>query len=222
MPDFDDVPNAFAGGKWKDAVGPDLRFARGPEVANFIFVAESKDECPDPEGRYGADPSQWRPYFPDKMETVLDHAMQATSKQYRFREIPVNNDLPAELEKAQERQNLSIVIGDPKALPLDGFRTVRSIEQLWLKGSIALLAPCHAAVAPCADKKTTLKSPFPVISQIESANISLPRDPAELRAALDKALFEMRMAVMQREIDSKGKTGDPPPPGLSGSVGART
>jgi hypothetical protein len=218
VPDFENVPNAFAEGKWEEAVGPGGAWLPGPEVANFVFVAESKDECPIPEGRYGTNSSDWRPYFPTEPDTILEHATKAAKKQFRFREIRVNDDLPGELEHAKKRKNLSIVIGDPKAL--NGFKAAQSIEQLWWEG-LALFLPCHEAVIK-DDQKTTLKTAFPIISQILSPNVRSPGTPAELQAALDLTLSEMRKAVTQPEIDSRDKSGDPPPPGLSGSGGPRT
>jgi hypothetical protein len=209
---FENVPNAFAGGEWTDAVGPDGGWLHGPEVANFIFVADSRDDCPEPEGRYGANSAEWRPYFPREPETVLDHAAKAAKKQFRFREIRINNELPSQLEGARNRRNLSILIGEPKAL-----RSTlgRAFEQFWWDG-FAVLLPMHEALVKPDEQELALQSTLPVISQIVSPNVARPRTPAELQAALDLVLYYMRKKITQPEIDSREKTGGPPP-GLTGT-----
>lgn len=211
VPKFDDVPSSFAAGKWTDAVGPEGGWLPGPEVVNFVFVAQSKEDCPNPEGRYGSNSSEWRPYFPSELETILDHASEAVKKQFRFREIRVDDDLPAELKSAKERRNLSVVVGDPRALVLEDFKSVRSIEELWWEGS-ALLLPCHEPVDPWEPQAPKLKSALPILSQAKLANYRGPlRTPAELQAALDATLCELRKAVTQPAIDNKQKSADPPP-----------
>jgi hypothetical protein len=211
VPAFENVPNAFAGGKWEEAVGPDGGWLPGPEVANFIFVADSRDDSPELEARYGANSSEWRPYFPREPETVLDHATKAVKKQFRFREIRINEELPGELERAKKRKNLSIVIGEPKAL---GGDVAAAIEQTWWEGA-AVLLPFHEKVFQSGDHETAFRSAFPFISQISSPNVARPRTPAELQAVLDSVLTRMSKQVTQPEIDSREKT-ETPPPGLSG------
>jgi hypothetical protein len=221
VPAFEDIPNAFAGGRWSDAVGPDGSWLPGPEVANFVFVAESMNESPEPRGRYGADGSQWRPYFPSEPDTAMDYATNAVRKQFKFREIRVTEDFRGELERARNRKNLSILIGDPKALPLDSFEAVRLIEQLLLCETCAVLLPYHERVAKIDEQDRAVKEAFPVISQVQSSNVHRPRTPAELQTALDVVLREMSKAVTQPEIDSRDKTA-PPPPGISGVTAPRS
>lgn len=114
VPDFENIPNAFAAGKWEEALGPDGGFLAGPEVANFIFAAESRDECPQPAGRYGTTGSEWRPFFPIEPETALDHAAKGLKKRFRFREIRLGETFRSDLEQAKKRKNLSIMIGEPR------------------------------------------------------------------------------------------------------------
>ena len=128
---------------------------------------------------------------------------------------------PANWSSARNRKNLSIVIGDPRALPLDCFKAVRSIEQLLLCEGCTVLLPYHEGFAKFDEQDTAVKDAFPVISQVRSSNVHRPRTPAELQAALDVALREMSKAVTQPEIDSRDKS-DPPPPGLSGVATPRT
>ena len=71
--DFPNIPNAFAGGDWQEAATPS-GWKRGPEVANFVFVAETADDSPDREARHGAVPAEWRPYLPPEITTILDYA----------------------------------------------------------------------------------------------------------------------------------------------------
>jgi hypothetical protein len=220
VPVFENIPNTFAGGRWRDAVGPSGEYLQGPEVANFVFVAESKEERAIPDGRYGADGSQWRPFFPKEMESVLDHATNAVKKQFKFREIPVTDDLEAELKRAKNRKNLSIVIGEPGAMHLEAFKGVRSLEPLWWEGC-ALFVAFHEVMGKVEAQEAAFQRAFPALSQIASTRVCRPRNPAELQAALDMALFEMRKAITQPEIDSKGKT-DSGPPGISGVGAARS
>jgi hypothetical protein len=223
VPDFENIPNTFSGGRWQDDVVVNGEFVKGPEVANFVFAAPSKNELDDPEGRYGADGSQWRPFFPREMDTVLQHATDAVKKQFKFREIPVDDKLEAELRRAKTRGNLSIVIGEPAALDREKFKGARSIEDLWWEGC-AVFATFHEheRIAKLEEQEAAFRRAFPVLSQAPpSTRVGRPRNPAELQAALDAALFEMRKVLIQPAIDSKGKT-DSPPPGISGSRAARS
>jgi hypothetical protein len=215
VPEFDDIPNAFAGGRWQPEVVVDGAFAKGPYIANFVFAAPSQDERDKPPGRYGTERSQWKPFFPSELDTVLDHATNAVKKQFKFREIPVNDDLPAELERAKIRGNLSIVIGEPGAMD-----AARSIENLWWQGC-AVFAAFHEAAGKLEEQEKAFGDAFPALSQATSTRVCRPHSPAELQKALDAALFEMKNAITQPAIDSLQKT-DAPPPGISGTGTARS
>jgi hypothetical protein len=215
VPDFENIPNAFAAGKWEEALGPDGGFLAGPEVANFIFAAESRDESPQPAGRYGTTGSAWRPFFPTEPETALDHAAKGLKKRFRFREILFGETFRSDLEQAKKRKNLSILIGEPRALALESFKEASAFQDLWWEG-FSVLLPCHQSVARCSDQDAAFQSKFPVISQVALS----PRTPAELQDSLDRVLTKMSQAVVQPAIDAREKK-NPPPPGLSGAGDAR-
>jgi hypothetical protein len=210
--DFSAIPNMFEGGDWQEAAGPG-GWLPGPEVANFVFVAESKDTAPAPPGRHGESAGEWRPYLPPDGSTVRHHAKEVLTKQFKFREIPVTDNLPGELEMARKRGNLSVIVGDPKALPLETFKPVRRIEDLWWEGA-AMLLPCDGTVVKWddTDLQNAWKSAFPILSQTKPANVRGPlRSPAEFKQTLEVTLTEMRAAVTKPRIDEKAKTDEPPP-----------
>jgi hypothetical protein len=208
--DFPDIPNMFEGGDWQEAAGP-KGWLPGPEVANFVFVAESDKQMPAPPGRYGKAPREWRPYHPSERTTILDQARQSARKQFKFREMHANEHLGQELQQAKDRKNLSVIIGDPKALPLDSFKQVRDIEKLWWEGT-AMLLPCDDAVVKWDDAalQKALQQAFPTLYPFISARGPL-RSQAALQEALELALSSMLAAVAQPEIDKKPRSFSAPP-----------
>jgi hypothetical protein len=140
---------------------------------------------------------------------------QASTHSYSSprRSSPVNEQLLDQLAQAQKRENLSILIGEPKALPPEIFND-SALERFRWEGFAALL-PCHEPFTKCGED-AALKSALPIISALAAR----PDTPAELQKALDEALHRMRKAVTQPKIDGREKA-DPPPPGLSGSGDAR-
>lgn len=219
--DFLDVPNAFADGEWLEAADKQQGWwLRGPEVANFLFVAGKSGEIPAPEGRYGAKPSAWRPYLPATDTSIADHAKNAAEKQsFKFREIAVDASTPDELKAAKDRKNLCIVIGDPKSLALDKFKPVQAIDDLLWTGT-SMILPCDDIVVKWNDElEKELLSKFPVIMQTRSPKPL--RTDGELIQKLETTLTELHTAV--RDAETAGKQSKfPPPPVVSVIAGSRS
>ena len=205
--DFSAIPNMFDGNEWQEAAGPG-GWLPGPEVANFVFVAQSKDDVPVPPGRYGKAARDWRPFLPPERISIFDQAKSATAKQFRFREIPFNDNLTNQLAAAKSRKNLSVVIGDPRALPLDSFAALRGLENLWWDGT-ALLLPCDDIVAKWddADLQSALQNTFPTL---HPEMVPL-RSSDALKTALESKLDAMRNLVTKPEIEKLPKIEEPPP-----------
>jgi hypothetical protein len=217
--DFEEVPNQFAGGDWTDAADP-AGWKRGPEVANFIFVAETNDDAPERLERHGDLPSEWRPYLPPEVTTIADYARLAKKKQFIFREIVVSGDLRRDLERAKGRLNLCVVVGSHKALLLDRFESVRVIESLWWDGT-ALLVPCDDPKLDEDALRRLLSAKFPMLAKLpREKNVVLPiRDSSNLTSVLEHLLCGMRTVIKGPEID-KREPKDEPPPSVDGSGGS--
>ncbi len=209
---FDEIPNAFEGGDWKDAAGP-TGWSRGTEVVNFVFAAGVGQGISVPAGRYGKASAEWRPYLPPVPTTVGEYARQATEKHsLRYREIPVNDRLETELRAAKGRKNLTVALVDPQAVTMPRYECVKILDDLWWEGT-ALLLPCDGAAAEWdAETQQRVSSRFPVISQLKAPTYQAPiRTAEELHTSLDVTLSGLRAAVTRAETQNKEKTDDPPP-----------
>lgn len=213
--EFEDIPNQFSGGDWREAADP-AGWKRGPEVANFIFVAETKDDAIGPAEKCGNQPSEWRPYLPPEITTILEFAKKAKKKQFLLREIPVSDGLAAELKRAKERLNLSLIVASHNALVLDRFQEIRHVEDLWWDGT-ALLIPCDDPTVDEATVRQSLQKTMPRLSVLShEKNVVLPiRTHTELIAKIEGTLNAMCQAVKNPEID-KRESKDLPPPSVSG------
>jgi hypothetical protein len=215
--DFSSIPNQFAGGDWQEAAGPS-GWLPGPEVANFVFATGSNQEFPQPVGRYGAKPSEWRPYLPPEPDTILQHAKKA-AKGFKFREIPVNDGLGTELMAAQDRKNLTVILADAKALASQSLAPIRDLEKVWWEGS-ALVFPLDDPASKWNDEaRQSVKNAFPVLSQLQTENIKTIGNGRELESNLPLMLTGLHANVKQAETDKKEKT-DAAPVGLSAAAGA--
>ena len=183
-------------------------------MANFVFIAESKDDWPKPLERYGEKASEWKPYYPPHSLTALQHAKKAIGNQFKLREIKVDDNLSDELEAAKKRNNLSIVLGERKAFSRERFEAIQQVaESSWR--DCALVLPQNSADAESEHQSADF-NPLP-----KCRSIYEPKTPSELEESLGQALFEMRQAVTQPKIDSKEST-EPPPPNLSAKPPAKT
>jgi hypothetical protein len=203
---FDEIPNAFEGGDWKDAAGP-TGWSRGPRVVNFVFAAGLRHEILEHPGKYGATPAEWKPYFPTVPTTIGEYARQATAKHsLDYREIPVNDRLEGALSGAKGRKNLTVALVDPQTVPIPRYECVKILDDLWWEGT-ALLLPCDGAAAEWnVGTEQEVKRRFPVISQLKAPNYQAPiRTAEELHTSLDVALSELRAAVTRTETQNKKK-----------------
>jgi hypothetical protein len=216
---FDEIPNAFQGGDWQEAAGP-AGWLPGPDVVNFVFAAGLRQEIPTPNGRYGAMPADWRPYLPPVGTTIREYARQATRKHsLRFREIALDEGLEIELRAARDRKNLTLVLADPRTLPIGSYRYVESLDALWWEGA-ALLLPCDGVAAEWnAETQGQVIRRFPVISQLKPPTFQAPiRSAEDLETSLDVTLAELRALVTRTESVKKERT-DHPPSQIVGSGG---
>jgi hypothetical protein len=218
---FDEIPNAFTGGDWQEAAGP-TGWLPGPDVVNFVFAAGIRHEIPVPAGRYGAVPAEWRPYLPPVGTTIREYARQATGKHsLRYREIPVNDRLEVELRAARDRKNLTVVLADPRTVPIGTYQGVQVLDALLWEGT-ALLLPCDGAAAEWnPETQQHVSHRFPVISQLKAPTYQAPiRTAEDLQTSLDVTITELRALVTRKETQKKEKTDDPPPQ-VVGSQGAQ-
>jgi hypothetical protein len=208
--DFAQIPNRFAGGDWEEAAGPN-GWLPGPEVANFVFAAGLRDAIPAPQGRYGDRSTEWRPYLPPELTTIFEHVRNVTRDKFRFREIPVDGALAAELAAAKARKNLTIVVADPRFLTSPGFGPVRAIENVWWEGT-AVVIPCDDTVARAGDARlpADITVALPVISQSNTVSLVAVDSHQALQPTLDLTLTQLRTAVTKAETDKKDKTDAPP------------
>jgi hypothetical protein len=208
--DFAQIPNRFAGGDWQEAAGPN-GWLPGPEVANFVFAAGLRGASSAPQGRYGDRPAEWRPYLPPELTTILEHARNVTRDKFKFREIPVDKALAAELAAARTRKNLTVVVADPSILTSPGFGPVRAIEDVWWEG-MAVVIPCDDTVARGGDARlpAEITVALPVISQSNTVSLVAVDSHEALQPTLDLTLTKLRTAVTKAETDKKNKTDAPP------------
>jgi FxsC-like protein len=217
---FENIPNPFAGsGTWEEAAGPQ-GWLPGPGIANFVFAACLGGDLPLPLGRYGEKPSEWRPYLPPWKTTVSEAARSVTKKQsLRYREIPIDQDLPRELETARNRKNLTLVIADPRTLPMSPYHRVTEFDHDPWEGT-AVLMPWDDSLGPWEDNKSVVASTFPIRSQAKDPPFQAPiKTLEEFEQSLDVALTGLRAAVTRVEAEKKEKSDDPPT-GVQGPSGA--
>jgi hypothetical protein len=210
---FEEIPDPFAEETtWEEAAGPG-GWLPGPGVANFVYAASSSAELPEPERRYGARASDWRPYFPPHLNTIEQMARAVAGQQLlKYREIPVNENLPEELVGARNRKNLTIVVADPKTLPFPAYRAVSSFDDDPWDGS-ALLMPWddNPSLGPWEDTQEIIKNTFKIRSQVKTPPFQAPIKAFEdFGPMLDLTLVNLRGAMIHAEAEKKPKTDEPP------------
>jgi hypothetical protein len=215
---FADIPNAFAGGDSDEARGPQ-GYLPGPGIANFVFAAGLAQHFPLPLGRYGTRPSEWRPYLPPVGRTILDLARTVTNRQsLRFREIPIDQNLDAELNGARNRKNLTLVVADAQALPLPYCSPITVFDQESWEGT-AVLMPWDGKAGPWDNQLHNVVGAFPVRSQASAPPFQAPIQTAtDFENTLDLTLTELQSAVIAVGANKKEKT-DRGPATLAGPGG---
>jgi FxsC-like protein len=207
---FEDIPNPFAEGRWVEAAGPQ-GWLPGPGVANFVYAAGLKAELPAPSGRYGANASEWRPYFPPGQTTIGDLVYGITSKQsLRYREIPIDDDLEGELTAARERKNLTILVADPQTLRMPAYQSITTFDGNPWEGT-AMMVPWDGTLGPWEDSIQHVSTLFPIRSGGKAPPFRAPiADMPSFEQALDITLTELRAAVTRVEAEKKDKSDAPP------------
>lgn len=222
VPPFEQIPNAFAGGAWEEAAGVG-GWLSGPGVANFVFVAARAQEIKAPAGRHGDKPANWRPFLPPVPRTISEIARAATSKHsLLYREILADHNLPAELEGARDRKNLTLVVADAQSLSVPGFESVKAFDGDTWEGA-SLLVPWNDLPAQWdGNALPQVTASFPIRSQLKPPAFRAPIQCAEdLDALLDITIADLRSAVTKAGTEKKAKTDDAPPqivgPGQAGA-----
>src|SRR5262249_23503733 len=132
---FNQIPNAFAGGSWEEAITP-AGWIPGPSVINFVFAAGGVSQLKEPAGRYRSSASEWRPYHPPETRTIEEIAKAAAKKHsLRYREIPVDPQLEYELDGTKQRKNLTLMLADAQTLSLPSHQLVSSFDRHTWTGS---------------------------------------------------------------------------------------
>jgi hypothetical protein len=224
-PGFDAIPNHFEKGDWRDAVNTS-GWIRGPEVVNFVFATGTSAQRPEPFGRYGVHPGDWRPYLPPDAKMVREHAKEAAQKQVmKFREIPLRDDAPPELEptaeaiekslrarlsEAKDRRNLTVTLADFNAVAREASLPLKLVNELWWEGS-AVVFPWKDAPWDETTFKSSLQSVCPVVSQTTGPQLAAPvTDSGSLSQVLDAVLCELRTSVTKIETSKKKITDTAP------------
>ena len=209
--DFDQIPNAFNFGEWKDAAGP-TGWLSGPSVANFVYAAALKTELDEPQGRYGSRASDWRPFLPPEPLTVADISKSAAKRnQLHYRELTVDATLETELKHSRDRKNLTLVLADPKTLPFPQYSTVGTFDRQNWEGT-ALLVLCDSNSGDWDGKlKATVRTTFPIVTQLKSPAFTAPvASLHDLEALLDTTFAALRGALTAAAAQSKAKSDEAP------------
>ena len=214
---FGQIPNAFAGGQWEDAAGPG-GWLPGPGVANFVFAAALNTDLK--EARYGATPADWRPYLPPVATTIAEMAKAAAKKHsLRYREILVNDQLAVELHGARDRKNLTLLLADPRTLPIQQYQPIGAFDGLTWEGT-SLLLLWDGAAGSWQQQEPVVTHTFPIRSQLKAPAYLGPVSSAgDLEKLLDTTLADLRSALTKAETEKKEKI-DEGPAQLTGPTGA--
>ena len=213
VPPFPEIPNAFAGGQWEEAIDKDGHWIKGPSVANFVFAAAQDTELKQPQGRYGERSAEWRPYLPPESRTIADIAKGVAQKrQLKYREIGVDGNLAGELEATRKRNNLTFVLADPQTLPIEKYKPIESFDKDPASGG-SLMLLWDGLVGPWETDslQKTIKERFPVKSQLSSPFFNAPiRTAQELEDRLDVTLTNLLGSMTRDQSRGKDKTDTAP------------
>ena len=207
---FQSIPNEFGGGNGEEAITPQ-GWRPGPTVVNFVFAAGLSQSFPEPPGRYGTKPSEWRPYLPPEGRTISELARKVTNRiSLHFREIPIDQNLGVELAGARDRKNLTVVVADPQALPIPDCPPITVFDQESWEGT-AVLMPWDEKIGPWDQQLKTVVGTFPVRSQAKAPPFQAPIQTAlQFDHTLEVTLVELQSAVIKAEAEKKKRTDDSP------------
>ena len=217
--EFEQIPNAFGGAEWIDAVDG-KGWIHGPTVANVVYGAGTKLAVASP--KYGDYPREWKPFLPPDPQTVGDLTRSAIHAQsLRYREIPVDDDLDKELKLAQGRKNLIVMVADAASLDDESNAKLSVYDGLQPEGT-ALLMPWQDT-AENSWKNEMLQKNIDQVFPVKSRTPACYRAPLlsvdQMRNTLDITLVEIRDSLTKLETRAK-PVGDAGPAMVSGSATA--
>ena len=201
--DFDQIPNAFGGDEWEEAANGQ-GWIPGPEVANVVYGAGTKQTVPSP--KYGELAREWKPYLPPFPHTVAELTRSVVHSQaLRYREIPVDNNLDKELELAQRRKNLIVVVADAASLADESSSQLRIYDSLRAEGTALLMPWDECAENPWnrAELQKSIQDIFPVKSITPACYRAPILSVEQMRSTLDRTLVEIRDSLTKLELSSK-------------------
>jgi len=201
---FSEIPSAFQ----TSLVDTSNSSDGGPNKVSFVFVAGSTAELETISGRITGCSHQggwyWQPYFPIAGVSAGKLAqLAATQLDFRYSELSVDDDLIERIKKAEERNEIVIIIADPWTMCLSQYaRLMRQYDSVALVNCSVLLpwndqdpetlkqkGDLQKAIAQVFARKLILRPPAHEWESIRSVD--------ELNAKLSEVLERLRMMVLQ-------------------------
>lgn len=208
-PDITEVANAFRGqGAPMGSVAEEVTKTRGPRYVQFIFVAGKRSElrairqsldCYGEEG--GLD---WQPFLPPVEDEVAYLAQEIAAKEkLRYETVPVGANIIQQLEDAERKHKLVVVIADTWTLRLEQYRDfTRQYDDRNFLNCIVLV-PWNQHDNETASSRAlleqTIKEAFPKKWIMGDPSVSLEPigSPEDLKKHLSESLHKTRALVMQ-------------------------
>jgi FxsC-like protein len=218
LPDFPEIPNAFAAAVAGDAVAKKAPgIPEGPRHVQFIFVAGTREELGtlrDHVDAYGARSDDWRPFHPEAEAAIREVAVQVAGSEGFYTEpLPLGPDLTARLDAAEAQHNVVAMIVDTWTLRLADYHThVREYDRRAYANCVVLV-PWNDADAESMKNRPLLQQAV----QATFARRLQAKDPAtfldaigspdDLRRSLASALAAARANIIrftevQRRVES--------------------
>jgi len=139
------TPNAFA------QPGPHRSrlTARSGRRVHIVLAAAPRDEMDDVREQldyYGKQARDWTPYRPESTEPLAEHAQAVAAGRVMGSEVTGIDSLPAKLERADQNNEIVVLLLDPWTTHLAGHRLVLSeADRAGLSFTTAVLVPSSAA-----------------------------------------------------------------------------
>jgi FxsC-like protein len=218
--EFDQIPNAF-GGEIEEASNSE-GWIHGPGVANVVYGAGTKHAVPSLgiAPKYGDSARDWKPYLPPSPQTVADLTMAVVHGQtLKYREIPVDDNLEAELVSAQKRKNLVVMVADAASITDEKNSKLSKFDQLKPEGTALLMPWDESQQSPWTNEKLqrSIDRVFPVKSRTPACYRAPILSVDQMRSTLDTTLVEIRDSLTKLGASSK-PIGDVAPATVSGTV----
>src|SRR5580658_66394 len=182
----------------------------GPNGARFVFVAATKQEMQsqrrslDCYSDYGG--WYWKPFTPGTNEPIGKFAQAtATHLDLRYNELQFTSELISELEEANARHEVVVLIVDPWTLHLDEYCSIMRDFDRFSLINCAVLVPWNSADEETATARPLLyqRLRHAFFQKIRLESSPHHRDTLHSAADLQKTLAEMitriRMMILQRD-----------------------